>query len=124
VTTIADELTFDEQGLIPAVVQDAENGDVLMVAWMNRDAVQRTIADGRTWFWSRSRQELWAKGETSGHVQHVQRILYDCDADTLLVRVHQDGVACHTGNRSCFYREMGGLGGLKSEAGSTDEVGP
>jgi phosphoribosyl-AMP cyclohydrolase len=99
-------LRFDDRGLIPAVVQDAENGQVLMVAWMNRESLDRTLADGRTWFWSRSRQELWAKGATSGHVQHVQEILADCDGDTLLVRVHQDGPACHTGNRSCFHRAL------------------
>lgn len=105
-TDLLDELRFDERGLIPAVVQDAEQGDVLMVAWMNREALERTLADGRTWFYSRSRRELWAKGETSGNVQHVRDIRYDCDADTLLVLVHQDGVACHTGNRSCFYRSL------------------
>jgi phosphoribosyl-AMP cyclohydrolase / phosphoribosyl-ATP pyrophosphohydrolase len=99
-----DDVAFDDRGLVPAIVQDAENGDVLMMAWMNRESLVRTIADGRTWFWSRSRQELWAKGETSGHVQHVEEIRVDCDADTLLVRVHQVGAACHTGERSCFFR--------------------
>jgi phosphoribosyl-AMP cyclohydrolase / phosphoribosyl-ATP pyrophosphohydrolase len=102
-----DDVAFDDRGLVPAIVQDAENGDVLMMAWMNRDSLERTIADGRTWFWSRSRQELWAKGETSGHVQHVEEIRVDCDADTLLVRVHQVGAACHTGERSCFFRGVG-----------------
>ncbi|HEV3475329.1 MAG TPA: phosphoribosyl-AMP cyclohydrolase [Actinomycetota bacterium] len=101
-----DELAFDEQGLIPAVIQDVENGDVLMVAWMNADAVRRTLDSGRTWFWSRSRGELWRKGDTSGHVQHVREVRYDCDADTLLVRVVQEGAACHTGNRTCFYRTL------------------
>jgi phosphoribosyl-AMP cyclohydrolase len=100
------ELRFDDRGLIPAVVQDAESGDVLMVAWMNRESLERTLADGRTWFWSRSRQELWAKGATSGNVQHVQEVRADCDGDTLLVLVHQVGVACHTGNRSCFFRRL------------------
>jgi phosphoribosyl-AMP cyclohydrolase len=100
------DLTFDDRGLIPAVVQDAENGEVLMVAWMNRESLDRTLADGRTWFWSRSRQELWAKGDTSGNVQHVQEIRADCDGDTLLVLVHQDGAACHTGKRSCFFRRL------------------
>ena len=99
-----DELRFDEQGLIPAVVQEAGTGEVLMVAWMTREALQRTMRDGRTWFWSRSRQELWPKGETSGNVQHVEEVVADCDADVLLVRVHQVGVACHTGERSCFHR--------------------
>ena len=102
----AEELNYDDRGLIPAVVQDADNGDVLMVAWMNRESLERTLADGRTWFFSRSRQELWPKGETSGNVQHVEEIRFDCDADALLVRVHQDGVACHTGNRSCFFRKL------------------
>jgi len=101
------DLRFDDRGLIPAVVQDADSGDVLMVAWMNREAVERTVRDGRTWFFSRSRQELWAKGETSGNVQHVEEVRVDCDADALLVRVHQDGVACHTGARSCFFRGLG-----------------
>jgi phosphoribosyl-AMP cyclohydrolase len=101
-----DELKFDEQGLIPAVIQDVENGDVLMVAWMNADAVRRTLESGRTWLWSRSRKELWRKGDTSGHVQHVREVRYDCDADTLLVRVVQEGAACHTGNRTCFYRTL------------------
>jgi phosphoribosyl-AMP cyclohydrolase len=100
------DVAFDDRGLVPAVIQDAENGDVLMVAWMNREALERTLADGRTWFWSRSRRELWAKGETSGHVQHVEDVLVDCDADTLVVRVHQVGAACHTGNRTCFFRGL------------------
>jgi phosphoribosyl-AMP cyclohydrolase len=101
-----ENLTFDERGLIPAVVQDAENGDVLMMAWMNRESIARTIAEGRTVFWSRSRQELWRKGDTSGHVQHVQEVRVDCDADVLLVRVHQEGAACHTGERTCFFRTL------------------
>jgi phosphoribosyl-AMP cyclohydrolase len=100
------DLRFDEDGLIPAVIQDAENGDVLMVAWMNEEAVRRTLDSGRTWFWSRSRKELWRKGDTSGHVQHVREVRYDCDADTLLVKVIQEGAACHTGERSCFHRVM------------------
>jgi phosphoribosyl-ATP pyrophosphohydrolase/phosphoribosyl-AMP cyclohydrolase len=102
------DLRFDERGLIPAVVQDAENGEVLMVAWMNAESLRRTVSEGRTWFYSRSRQELWPKGETSGHVQHVEEIRYDCDGDTLLVRVHQVGAACHTGSRSCFFRYLEG----------------
>jgi phosphoribosyl-AMP cyclohydrolase len=102
-----DELRFDDRGLIPAVVQDAENGDVLMVAWMNRESIERTFEEGRTVFWSRSRQELWRKGDTSGHVQHVEELRADCDGDTLLVRVRQIGAACHTGERSCFFRAVG-----------------
>lgn len=103
---VIDDLTFDERGLIPAVVQDAENADVLMMAWMNRESIERTIAEGRTVFWSRSRRELWRKGDTSGHVQHVQELRVDCDADVLLVRVHQEGAACHTGERTCFFRTL------------------
>jgi phosphoribosyl-AMP cyclohydrolase len=101
-----EELRFDDRGLIPAVVQDGENGDVLMVGWMNRESLDRTLEEGRTVFWSRSRQELWRKGDTSGHVQHVQEVRVDCDGDVLLVRVHQVGAACHTGERSCFFRRL------------------
>jgi phosphoribosyl-AMP cyclohydrolase len=103
---LPEELRFDDQGLIPAVVQDAANGDVLMVAWMNQEAVRRTLESGRTWFWSRSRKELWRKGDTSGNVQHVHEVRFDCDGDTLLVKVTQEGAACHTGERTCFYRAM------------------
>ena len=103
-------LTYDERGLIPAIVQEAETGEVLMVAWMDRAAVTRTLETGFTHFWSRSRQAPWRKGETSGHSQHVQGVYADCDADTLLVQVHQDGVACHTGSRSCFFTALQGPG--------------
>jgi phosphoribosyl-AMP cyclohydrolase len=99
-----EDLRFDDRGLIPAVVQDADDGDVLMVAWMNRESLERTLEEGRTVFWSRSRRELWRKGETSGHVQHVEEVRADCDGDALLVRVHQVGAACHTGERTCFHR--------------------
>ena len=95
-------LTFDAAGLVPAVVQDDTDGTVLMVAWMDAEAVRRTLTTGRTWFWSRSRGRYWQKGETSGHVQHVRSVTADCDGDTLLVRVEQIGPACHTGTRSCF----------------------
>jgi phosphoribosyl-ATP pyrophosphohydrolase/phosphoribosyl-AMP cyclohydrolase len=105
-----DGLTYDAQGLIPAVVQEAETGEVLMVAWMDRDAVAATLETGLTHFWSRSRQARWRKGETSGHSQHVQGVYADCDADTLLVQVHQDGVACHTGRRTCFFAGLRGPG--------------
>ena len=98
-----EELTFDGQGLIPAVVQEADTGELLMVAWMDRAAVEKTLATGVTHFWSRSRAVPWRKGETSGHTQHVQAVYADCDGDTLLVQVHQDGVACHTGQRTCFF---------------------
>jgi phosphoribosyl-AMP cyclohydrolase len=99
-------LKFDERGLIPAVVQDARTGDVLMVAWMNAEALQLTRETGEAHFWSRSRRMLWHKGETSGNVQHVREILVDCDADTLLLKVNPAGPACHTGERSCFYRRL------------------
>ena len=96
---------FDERGLVPAVVQQQGSGEVLMVAWMNAESLALTASTGTTWFWSRSRNELWNKGATSGNVQTVRRLLYDCDADTLLVVVDSEGPACHTGHRSCFYRE-------------------
>ena len=105
-----DELTFDARGLIPAVVQEATTGELLMVAWMNREALDATLKTGCSHFWSRSREALWRKGETSGHVQHVDRVYVDCDADALLVQVHQEGVACHTGHRTCFFRALGGDG--------------
>jgi phosphoribosyl-AMP cyclohydrolase / phosphoribosyl-ATP pyrophosphohydrolase len=99
-------LRFDASGLIPAVVQDAETGDVLTVAWMNAAALERTLATRLTHFWSRSRQALWQKGETSGHRQHVEAVYADCDGDTLLVLAHPEGVACHTGSRTCFFTRV------------------
>ena len=105
-----DELRFDERGLIPAVVQEADTGEVLMVAWMDRVALDATLSTGQSHFWSRSRGMLWRKGETSGHTQHVEGLYVDCDADVLLVQVHQDGVACHTGHRTCFFRALQGDG--------------
>jgi len=102
-------LSYNEQGLIPAIVQDYLDGTVLMMAWMNRESLQKTLETGRTWFWSRSRQALWPKGETSGHVQWVRQIRYDCDGDALVILVEQVGeAACHTGARSCFFRPMPG----------------
>ncbi len=103
-----DALRFDDRGLIPVIVQDAEGGDVLMLAWANRTSLERTLAEGRMVFWSRSRRELWRKGDTSGHAQHLVELLVDCDEDVLLARVHQEGAACHTGERSCFYRTVAG----------------
>jgi phosphoribosyl-AMP cyclohydrolase len=100
------EIKFDASGLIPAIVQDAETGEVLMMAYMNRESLQLTLEKGETYFWSRSRNELWHKGATSGNVQRVVEVRVDCDADALLIRVHPAGPACHTGNRTCFYREM------------------
>lgn len=106
------ELKFDEQGLIPAVIQEIDTKEVLMVAYMDREALKRTIQTGYTHFWSRSRKKYWKKGETSGNLQEVKEIYYDCDADTLLIMVKQHGSgACHTGHRTCFYRsiEIGGI---------------
>lgn len=99
---------FDDQGLIPAIIQDYRSGQVLMLAYMNQESLQKTLDTGRTWFYSRSRQKLWRKGEDSGHVQEVKDILCDCDEDTLLIKVIQTGAACHSGHYSCFYRDMDG----------------
>ena len=103
-----DKIRYDDRGLVPAIVQDILDGTVLMMAWMNQESLKKTLETQRTWFWSRSRQELWPKGETSGHVQNVQSIRYDCDSDTLLVTVEQVGdIACHKGERSCFHQIEG-----------------
>ena len=99
-------LKFDKNGLIPAIIQDYRDNEVLMVAYMNLESLRRTIKLGKACYWSRSRQEYWVKGETSGHFQFVKSIAYDCDLDALLIKVRQVGVACHTGNRSCFYRRL------------------
>ncbi len=108
-----DGLTYDERGLIPCIVQDEESGEVLMMAWMNRESLQRTLSDGSLWFFSRSRQELWHKGETSGNFMYLKAMRYDCDADTLLAKVRPAGPACHTGERSCFFRTL--FAGLSGE---------
>ena len=100
------EKYFVKSDLIPAVVQEHSTGEVLMVAWMNRESMAKTLETGYTWFWSRSRQELWNKGATSGHLQKVVEIFSDCDDDTLLVKVEQTGAACHTGNHSCFFKKI------------------
>src|SRR5688572_11335817 len=100
-----DGLKYDANGMIPAIVQDHRTGEVLMMAWMNREALQKTVATGQTHFFSRSRNKLWLKGESSGHVQQVKSIATDCDQDVLLVKVEQVGAACHEGYRSCFFRE-------------------
>ena len=101
-------IAFDANGLVPAIAQDVSDGTVLMVAWMNAETLQLTFQEGRTVYWSRSRQEVWRKGDTSGEVQWVQEAFYDCDADVLLFKVVQDGNgACHTGARSCFFRKFG-----------------
>ena len=101
-----DNISWDDRGLVPAVVQDAVSGQVLMLAYMNAESLQLTLGTGQTHFWSRSRQEIWHKGATSGHYQDIKEIRLDCDGDTLLVRVIQQGVACHTGHMTCFYREL------------------
>lgn len=106
---ILEEIRFDDQGLVPAIIQDAISGRVLMLAYMNRESLEKTLESGCTWFYSRSRQQLWMKGETSGHVQKVKDIYYDCDEDSLLIQVEQGGVACHTGHYSCFYRDRDGV---------------
>jgi len=103
------DLKYDKNGLIPAIIQDAETKDVLMMAYMNAESLEKTMTSGYTHFWSRSRSKMWKKGETSGHVQEVKTILYDCDRDTLLIKVRQKGAgACHTGHRSCFFTDIGG----------------
>jgi len=101
------ELVFDDNGLIPVIVQQYDTHEVLMMAWMDAEALRRTLVSSCAWYWSRSRQEYWLKGETSGNVQKVHEVRYDCDADALLMLVDQTGVACHTGERSCFYRTIG-----------------
>ena len=116
--SVLGELKWDGNGLIPAVVQETETGEVLMVAWMDREALAKTLESGLAHFWSRSRGALWRKGETSGHTQHVDGVYADCDRDTLLVQAHQDGVACHTGARSCFFTRLeGGVAPKASGAG-------
>ncbi len=102
-----EELKFDSQGLIPAIVQDYDDGEILMLAYMNKESLEKTMATGRTCFWRRSLGRLWTKGEQSGHFQEVKEIFFDCDGDTLLVKVKQlGGAACHTGYRSCFFRKV------------------
>jgi phosphoribosyl-AMP cyclohydrolase len=104
------EITFSPDGLVAAVAQQYDSGEVLMVAWMNRDAVRVTLEEGRVCYWSRSRQSLWRKGETSGQTQYLREMRLDCDGDTLLLLVDQHGVACHTGRRNCFFRSWRGAG--------------
>lgn len=105
-TAALDQLKFTADGLIPAIIQDHADGRVLMMAWMNRASLEKTVETGLTHFWSRSRQKFWMKGESSGHVQRVKDIAFDCDGDTLLIRVEQTGAACHEGYRSCFFRSF------------------
>jgi phosphoribosyl-AMP cyclohydrolase len=114
-------LRFDAQGLVPAIVQDDQSNEVLMLAWMNEESLKMTLRRGTTWFWSRSRGELWNKGATSGNVQHVSEVRFDCDEDVLLLRVHPDGPACHTGERTCFFRSIApsDLGGIAASGESS-----
>lgn len=103
---VIDQLAFNEQGLIPVITQDASTKSMLMFAWMNKDALEKTISTKRITYWSRSRQQLWVKGETSGHVQKLVAISFDCDGDAILCQVEQQGAACHTGRKSCFYLQI------------------
>ena len=117
-SALTQQVKWNEQGLVPAIAQDWQTGEVLMLAWMNSDALELTIREDRAIYWSRSRQALWRKGEESGHVQHLKELRIDCDADTILMKVEQvGGIACHTGRRSCFYRVLEG-----SDLRVTDEI--
>ena len=114
---ISSALQWNEQGLVPAIAQDWQSGEVLMLAWMNRESLELTIAEQRAIYWSRSRQALWRKGEESGHVQRLVELRIDCDADTVLMKVEQiGGIACHTGRRSCFYQALDGEGWRETDA--------
>lgn len=106
IDTFLNNIKCNEKGLVPAIIQDCHDGQVLMMAYMNRESLLETIKSGRTVFWSRSRKCIWRKGETSGNIQKVKDLLYDCDMDALLFKVEQTGPACHTGNKSCFYRHF------------------
>lgn len=108
-------MKFDEQGLLPAIAQDAETGEVLMLGYMNQEALEKTLSTGQAWFYSRSRQELWHKGATSGNYLNVRKVLIDCDEDAILLQVDATGPACHTGNRSCFFRGLSGGPGVISD---------
>lgn len=110
------QLKFNADGLIPAIIQQQSSGRVLMMAWMNRASLEKTIETRRTWFWSRSRQKFWMKGESSGHVQVVKDLSFDCDCDTVLIQVEQTGAACHEGYQSCFFRSLDGEGWKVTEA--------
>jgi phosphoribosyl-ATP pyrophosphohydrolase/phosphoribosyl-AMP cyclohydrolase len=120
---LLEQITWSAEGLVPAVVQDALSKEVLMLAYMNRESLQKSLDSGQTWFWSRSRSELWNKGATSGNTQEIVSLHYDCDGDTLLVKVRQNGPACHTGTYSCFYREVSGEKVAAPQA-NEDRFGP
>jgi phosphoribosyl-AMP cyclohydrolase len=121
--TFLSQLKWTSDGLVPAIVQDAESGEVLMLAWMDEPAIRRTVETGQTHFYSRSRKSAWHKGATSGHVQDVESIRVDCDGDVLLIRARQVGGACHEGYRSCFYREVDDEGGLRAVAEPVFDAG-
>ncbi|MFC2018907.1 phosphoribosyl-AMP cyclohydrolase [Chloroflexota bacterium] len=108
---MAESLKFNEQGLIPAIVQDADSGEVLMLGYMNEESISRTLSSGEVWFYSRSRSELWHKGATSGNRLMVRKLWQDCDNDTILVKAHPTGPVCHTGNRTCFFKQLTGDAG-------------
>lgn len=122
-TEIQSQIKWDANGLVPAVVQDAQSKEVLMLAYMNAESLQKSIESGSTWFWSRSRGELWNKGATSGHTQRIESMAYDCDGDTLLVRVVQQGPACHTGSYSCFFNGIEVQGEDRSTEAGADRFG-
>ncbi|MCR2803936.1 bifunctional phosphoribosyl-AMP cyclohydrolase/phosphoribosyl-ATP diphosphatase HisIE [Paenibacillus soyae] len=122
-TEIQSQIKWDANGLVPAVVQDAQSKEVLMLAYMNAESLQKSIESGSTWFWSRSRGELWNKGATSGHTQRIESMAYDCDGDTLLVRVVQQGPACHTGSYSCFFNGIEVQGEDRSKEAGADRFG-
>lgn len=105
-----DQIKWNSDGLVPAIIQEQSSGRVLMMAWMNRASLEQTLKTGRTWFWSRSRQKFWMKGESSGHVQVIKSVAFDCDGDTVLIQVEQAGAACHEGYQSCFFRTVSATG--------------
>lgn len=121
---LLEQITWNADGLVPAVVQDAVSKEVLMLAYMNQESLQKSLESGQTWFWSRSRQELWNKGATSGNTQEIVSLHYDCDGDTLLVKVRQNGPACHTGSYSCFFRDASGEAPSTEQSVSEDRFGP
>ncbi len=110
---LLEKVSFNDKGLLPVIVQDIDGGEVLMMAWMNREALKKTITSGKAYFWSRSRKKLWLKGESSGHYQLVREMWIDCDEDTLLIKVEQIKAACHKGYRSCFFRKINKEGKLE-----------
>ena len=117
-----ENIKFDENGLVPAIIQDEASGQVLMLAYMNKESLEKTVATGLTWFYSRSRRSLWQKGETSGNIQQIQQIYYDCDADALLVKVKQTGAACHEGTFSCFSRTLEGAENQSPQIDKPEEL--